>query len=278
MFYNKAKNKAIQLAKSKKAEYDRLGTQANDYALKLFEERKSAVSAIERIEKYINTLANSPKEFAKEIADVKLSIKEFNEAIKIEQDNAANNIKGAGAAVGGVAAGGAIAALGPTAAMAVATTFGTASTGTAIASLSGAAATNAALAWLGGGALAAGGGGMSAGSAFLAMAGPVGWSVAAVAVAGGGIFASYKNKKAAEEANDVAEKITADICKLRPKLTKLIELHDKTVKLKSGLNIAVMVNTYPNDYLRFNDEQKKALATVINNARSMGELINKRIS
>lgn len=278
MFYNNAKNEAIKLLKNKETEYNRLGSQANDYALKLFEVRKSAVLAIERIEKYINALANSPKEFAKQIADVKLSIKEFNEAIKIEKENASNNIKGAGAAIGGTAAGSAIAALGPTAAMAVATTFGTASTGTAIASLSGAAATKAALAWLGGGALAAGGGGMSAGSAFLALAGPVGWSVAAVAVAGGGIFASYKNKKAAEDANNVAKKITADIYKLRPKLTKLIELHDITVKLKSGLNIALMVNTYPNDYLQFNEEQKKALATVINNARSMGELINSRVN
>ena len=70
----------------------------------------------------------------------------------------------------GAMAGAGIAAFGPTAAMAVATTFGTASTGTAIATLSGAAATNAALAWLGGGALAVGGGGMAAGEAFLAMA------------------------------------------------------------------------------------------------------------
>lgn len=278
MFYNDAKKEAFKLLKNKEAEYNSISIQANDYALKLFEVRKSAVLAIERIENYVNSLANSPKEFAKKIADVKLSIKEFQEAIRIEKENAANNIKGAGAAFGGLAAGGAIAALGPTAAMAVATTFGTASTGAAIASLSGAAATKAALAWLGGGTLAAGGGGMSAGSAFLALAGPVGWSVAAVAIAGGGIFASYKNKKAAEKANDVAKRITADIYILRPKLTKLIELHDKTVKLKSGLNIALMVNTYPNNYLQFNEEQKTTLAIVINNVRSMGELINMRIN
>ncbi len=278
MFYNDAKKAAIKLLKKRETEYNRLGTQANDYALKLFEVRKSAVLAIERIENYINALANSPKEFAKQIADVKLSIKEFHEAIRIEKENASNNIKGAGAAIGGTAAGGAIAALGPTAAMAVATTFGTASTGTAIASLSGAAATNAALAWLGGGALAAGGGGMSAGSAFLALAGPVGWSVAAVAVVGGGIFASYKNKKAAEEANKVAQKISADINKLRPKLHQLVHLHDQTVTLKSGLNIADMVNTYPKNYLQFNDNQKQSLATVINNVRAMGQLINQRVN
>ena len=63
--------------------------------------------------------------------------------------------------------------------MGVATTFGVASTGTAISALSGAAANSAALAWLGGGALAAGGGGMSAGTAFLGLAGPVGWTMLA---------------------------------------------------------------------------------------------------
>lgn len=278
MFYNDAKKEAINLLKRTEDEYNRLGAQMNDYALKLFEVRESAVLAIERVENYINALANSPKEFAKQIADVKLSIKEFNEAIKIEKENASNNIKGATTAIGGTTVGTAIAALGPTAAMAIATTFGTASTGTAIASLSGAAATNAALAWLGGGALAAGGGGMSAGSAFLAMAGPVGWTIAAVTIVTGSIFASHKNKKAAEKANEITNRISADIYKLRPKLAELIELYNKTVKLKSGLNIATMVSTYPNDYLLFDEEQKKALATVINNARSMGELINVRVS
>lgn len=278
MFYNDAKKKAFELLKEKETEYKNLGAHAEDYALKLFEVRKSAVLAIERIEDYVNALANSPKEFSKEIAEVKLSIKEFNEAVRIEIENSSNNIKGAGAAVAGTATGGAIAALGPTAAMAVATTFGTASTGTAIASLSGAAATNAALAWLGGGALAAGGGGMSAGSAFLAMAGPIGWSIAAVTIAGGGIFASYKNKKAAEEANDVAKKIAVDINKLRPKLNSLIHLYDETVKLKSGLNISLMVNTYPKNYLLFSEDQKKTLASVINNVSAMGELINMRIN
>lgn len=61
------------------------------------------------------------------------------------------NLKAGTGAAAGVGAGVATLAFGPSAAMAFATTFGTASTGTAISSLSGAAATNAALAWLGGG-------------------------------------------------------------------------------------------------------------------------------
>ena len=84
----------------------------------------------------------------------------------------------------GVTAGAAVVSVAPTVAMWVATTFGTASTGTAISALSGAAATNAALAWLGGGALAVGGGGMAAGNAFLALAGPVGWGIAGASTDG----------------------------------------------------------------------------------------------
>ena len=72
--------------------------------------------------------------------------------------------------------------------MGIATTFGVASTGTAISTLSGAAATNAALAWLGGGALAAGGGGMVAGKALLVLAGPVGWAIAGVALVSSGLL------------------------------------------------------------------------------------------
>lgn len=277
MFYNDAKKKALEILKKHENEYKELGTQANDYALKLFETRKAAVQAIRRVESYVNALANSPKEFAKQISEVKLSIKDFNEAVEIEKRNASNNIKGAGAAITGTATGGAIAALGPTAAMAIATTFGTASTGTAIASLSGAAATNAALAWLGGGALAVGGGGMSAGSAFLALAGPVGWSLGVATILGGVFFASHKNKQAAQQADEASKEILTAICNLRPQLERLIQLHKKTERLKRGLNISFMVNTFPKDYLLFSEEQKKTLATTINNVRAMGQLINQRI-
>lgn len=278
MFYNKAKKTAVARLKNAEKVYNNLSKEANDTAIELYQIRKSASLAIDRIEKYINSLANTPKEFIKEIAEVKIGIKEFNEAVRIEIQNNSDNIKGATMATSGAITGGLIVSLGPTAAMAIATTFGTASTGAAIASLSGAAATNAALAWLGGGALAAGGGGMAAGNAFLALAGPVGWSIASVLAIGGGVFTLYKNKKAAEEAQKIAVEIENHISKLRPKFNKLKHINDKTKKLKSALDISLMVNTYPKDYLMFSQEQKETLAALINNARSMGELINERVS
>lgn len=92
-----------------------------------------------------------------------------------------------------IGTGSAIGIGGQTAAMSIATTFGTASTGTSISALSGVAATNATTAWLGGGALAAGGGGMAAGSIVLAAIPFVGVTVA-VAGVGYGIHKYFKSK------------------------------------------------------------------------------------
>ena len=277
MFYNQAKKKALKSLQDAEANFNKLATEANDKALELYSLRKSAVKAIERVEKYVNTLANTPKEFEKEIAEVRKEIGFFSAAVEIEKENASANIKGAGAAAGGMAAGGAVAALGPTAAMAIATTFGTASTGTAIASLSGAAAVNASLAWLGGGALAAGGGGMAAGNALLALAGPVGWGLAGVFIVGGGAFSAIKNKKAAEKAQEKTIEILKATTAIQPKVAELEKLCKETAALKSGLDIALMVNTYPADYADFTTDQKHALGAVINNVRSMGKLISKKV-
>ena len=277
MFYNVAKKEAIRKLKDVEAEYKKIAEDANTSIISLYQARKSAAKAIERVQNYVNGLANTPKEFQKEINEVALGIKDFNEAVRIEEGSASDNIKGMGMAAGGIFAGGAIAAVGPTAAMAVATTFGVASTGTAISALSGAAATNAALAWLGGGALAAGGGGMAAGNAFLALAGPVGWTIAGALAVGGGVFATFKNKAAAEKADKARREISEKIFELRPKLIAVQQLESKTKELKTALDVAPF-NLYPSDYRKFTDSQKCALAALINNAKSMGRLINERIS
>ena len=133
----------------------------------------------------IRNMPNDKKLEYQRLQEVRMEWKQ--QAEKIEADYKKTTIKTAGKGAAGVGAGVAVVTMGPTAAMGFATTFGVASTGTAISSLSGAAATNAALAWLGGGALAAEGGGMAAGEAFLALAGPVGWTIAGLALLSSGL-------------------------------------------------------------------------------------------
>lgn len=150
-----------------------------------------------KLKGYINILANNLKQFDKTFSEYRAEFQTFNEIIVAIEKEAAKVNTRAGT---GAAAGVGVAAFAPSAAMVIATTFGTASTGTAISTLSGVAATNAALAWIGGGALVTGSGGMVAGEAFLALAGPVGWAIGGTALMAAGLFARSRNRAIAEGA------------------------------------------------------------------------------
>jgi hypothetical protein len=186
---------------------------------------------------------------------------------------------GKGTAAAGVAVGAGVAAFAPTAALAIATTFGTASTGTAIATLSGAAATNAALAWLGGGALAAGGGGMSAGSALLALAGPVGWGIGAVGIAGGTLLARRKNGKIIDQAQTEEREVRSQTSKLRIVERSAEELKTLTSEHYQGTEgiVDVLEKTAPRDFSQFNANQREQLGALINHINALSKLINKKI-
>ena len=234
MLNSKYKKEALDNLKQVRKRYD------DEYAIViknitiLHEVKDGCVNLIKQIEAYYSRLANKPKEFDKIISEIKANYEKFESKIKEIEIEAKKGDKIAGGVAGaGVATGVGVAAFGPSLAMAVATTFGTASTGTAIASLSGAAATNAALAWLGGGALATGGGGMAAGSAFLALAGPIGWAIGGSAIVGGGLIANNKNKKIAKK----AEEQTKEINKAINSLSKLnIKVNNSKREIKELKN------------------------------------------
>ncbi len=154
-------------------------TQTEVNNLYLLREKCSKVLMI-RIETWFDRLTNRPNVFNTSWVQLKQEVFLFDSAVeKLEAEyrntHIDTSITGAGLTVGaGLAAGAGVAAFGSTAAMAVATTFGTASSGAAISTLGGVAATNAALAWLGGGTLAAGGGGYGSGKR-IACPGWAGW-------------------------------------------------------------------------------------------------------
>lgn len=196
------------------------------------------------------------------------------QAEKIEKDYENATIKNAGAGVAGAGLGVAVVTMGPTVAMGVATTFGVASTGTAISTLSGVAATNAALAWLGGGAIAAGGGGMLAGEAFLAMAGPVGWAIAGVSVLASGLvlWKSGSDKKRLEDiftaiSNRDVKSYELAIVELSERITRIIDDANK-------LNDAIEdIRTYGLDYNMMTEAQQYNLGTYVNLMLSSTQLL-----
>ena len=173
-----------------------------------------------------------------------------------------------------------VAALGPSAAIAVATTFGTASTGMAISALSGAAATNAALAWLGGGAIAAGGGGMAAGNTLLAFVGPVGWTIAGVALAGSAVYLHAKNAEAAKEATERRIDVEAEIRTLELAAQAVDATAEQTVTFTQGVlaELAWLAENAPCDYSDFEETHKKRLQVLVNQVCSLSALLRRKVS
>lgn len=192
-------------------DYNDAYTIMSDNGIQLYIERCRASDLIGHIETLVNSIANRPKSFDTEFEEIKVNRSQFKDSCDFANRELQIAREAAGGAGAGLAAGASVAFMAPTAAMWVATTFGTASTGAAISTLSGAAATNAALAWLGGGAAAAGGGGMAAGHALLAMAGPVGWTIAGATLLSSIIIFSSKRTKLNKKKNEEIEVLKNNI-------------------------------------------------------------------
>ena len=259
---SKKKNK-LQIAQDEaQAAIDK----TNEKITELGEHTNTLYSALNNIQELFDAIRNVPSEKRIEyekLKEIRLNWKQ--QAEKIEGDYKAAVVKDAGAGVAGVGAGVAVVALGPTAAMGIATTFGVASTGTAISTLSGAAATNAALAWLGGGALAAGGGGMAAGNAFLALAGPIGWAIAGVALVASGLmfWKSLSDKKHIEDIFTLISK--RDVKSYELAIVELNERISRIINESELLNNAISkIESFGTDYNQMTEEQQFELGSYVN--------------
>lgn len=221
------------------------------------------LNSIQELFDEIRNIPNDKRIECERLKEIRLNWKQ--QAEKIESDYKTAAVKNAGAGAAGLGAGVAVVALGPTAAMGIATTFGVASTGTAISALSGAAATNAALAWLGGGALAAGGGGMAAGNAFLALAGPVGWAIAGVALIASGLvfWKSASDKKRIENVFTLISERDVKSYKLA-----IVELNERIARIEAETNVlreAISnVKDFGKDYMAMTEAQQYALGSYVN--------------
>ena len=260
-------------------EYNDAYTIMNDKGVQLFVERSRAVDTISFVESLVNSIANRPKSFDAEFEEIRINRKKFTDSCEFANRELQEARKAATGAGAGLAAGASVAFMAPTAAMWIATTFGTASTGAAISTLSGAAATNAALAWLGGGALAAGGGGMAGGTAFLALAGPVGWSIAGATLLTSILIFTTKKTKLNKQKNEEIQAIKRNIELVREMDGKIGQILDSTITIRNGLN-DTLKTAFPMcgaDYLSLDDGQKQLLGALINNTKVLAALFGKTI-
>ncbi len=279
MLYAKPKKEALSIHERAVAKYNAAFQKMEQLGGHLYSKRCDCVTLIHEIEILVNSIANRPKEFEKKVSEIRAAHEKFHETEAYAAEAIDAAVKSGASVAAGVAGGAAVASMAPTAAMWVATTFGTASTGTAISTLSGAAATKAALAWLGGGALSAGGAGVAGGQALLALAGPIGWGITGVTTAASAVALGRKNKKIADEAIAEAKKITATGAEVNETSVKIQHLTDETVMLMDALKDMAQSNKPLKgaNYLELSEDEQYRLGTMVNNTLVLAEMLNKTI-
>lgn len=261
-------------------EYNDAYTQMNDKGVRLLTERLRSSDSIDYVENLVNSIANHPKKFDTDFETIKMNRKTFLgtcDFVEKEVQDARDAATRAGA---GLAAGATVAFMAPTAAMWVATTFGTASTGAAISTLSGAAASQAALAWLGGGAIAAGGGGVAAGNALLAMAGPIGWSIAGASLFATIIIYSRNKMELDKKKNEEILAIKNNTLEVKKMDFDIAKILNETESVRKGLNDSCMkaMRFYNVEYSTLGSEEKAELGSLVNKTLALSALFDKTVN
>lgn len=282
MFNRKLKNATIEIYDERHKKYDASYKNMQNMCEKLYSTRVEAVKYIKWIQEIINSIANTPKEIDTELGKVDLELIAFKETEKYAEEAQKEVIKAGVNIAEGVIGSVGFAAASPAAMMSIATTFGTASTGTAISALSGAAAEKAAVAWLGrtfAGFAVKEGAGMAAGKAFLALAGPMGIGISAATISVSLARLTKKNKQLSEELVKEAMSLEEARESLDESYIKIKALKDKTGLLlmdikKQKTDIGQYMNI---NYCDLSVEEKKFLGTLVNNTLSLSELLNKTI-
>ena len=282
MFNNNLKKEALKIHEKTLAEYNAsYGIMGKSCEL-LYEIRGKSVELIKLVQEVVNSIANTPKQFDTELGKIGKELTKFKETEQYAKEAYDASLKAGVNIGGGTTAGIGIASMAPTALMSIATTFGTASTGTAISALSGAAAQKAAMAWIGrtfAGFAVKEGAGMAAGQAFLALAGPIGWGITAASTGISLISLTNKNKDVAEKAVKEAKEIAKAREALDETTEKINALKAKTDRLFDDMNrekskIMSFMNL---DYLSLREEDKLFLGTLVNHTLSLSQLLNETI-
>lgn len=282
MFNSTLKKEALKIHKGTEERYNKSYEAMGNACENLYEVRIDTVDLIQFVQKVVNSIANTPKEYDTKLGEIGSELKKFKETEAYAKESYDASVKAGLNIVGGAAAGMGVAAMAPTALMSIATTFGTASTGTAISALSGAAAQKAAIAWLGrtfAGFAVKEGAGMAVGEAFLALAGPIGWTITAASTGISLITVTRKNKELADSAVEEAKEIANARETLDETTEKINVLKNKTLMIYTDMNkqrtdLMGLINM---DYISLSDEKKVFLGSIVNNTLSLSVLLNETV-
>ena len=272
--------KAVEEFEATKNAYEKTVKSIQHHALMLFEKREKVLDESVNLFNRLVLINGIPSHIINQIETqlTKQQIKPLGVASDHSINYSMPNAEKAEAwkILFGTGVGGGVAVAGGSILTALATTFGTASTGVAISSLSGAAATNAVLAWIGGGTIAAGGGGMALGGTILGLMGPVGWGIAGLSIVGGGWSLRNKNDKIIAEYQKAKKEYHYHEALLSSKIAEVKGLEDDT---DENLKILKRYSDckYPSDFNHFADDDKFELGQMVRDILSSLRHLNKAV-
>lgn len=282
MFNNNLKKRSLQIHQKELENYNESYERMRTASIDLYNERIKSVNTIRNIEKVVNSISNTPKEFNKQFGHIRNEIICFLETEKFAAETYDQSLKSglnvAGAAVAGIG----VATMTPSMLKGIATTFGKISTGTAINTLSSAVAKKSARTMIGrtfASFTIKRGASMAAGRAFLSLAGPVGWGITVGSVGFNLLSVARKNKEIAEEVTFEVKKISYMREILDETKCKIEELTEKTQKILNDLNKDLeIIEGFENiNYNYLSESYRLMLGKYVNNTMALSRLLNETV-
>ena len=124
------------------------------------------------------------------------------------------------------------------------------------------------------------GAGIAAGNALLAMAGPVGWTIAGATLLSSILIFSKKKAKLNRQKNEEIETIKKNTGRIQEVDVQIRELLHQTTEVCTGLrgSYTICMDLFGKNYIEFSEDQKKSLGALVNQTKALAALFEKTVS
>ena len=120
---------------------------------------------------------------------------------------------------------------------------------------------------------------MSAGSALLALAGPVGWSIAGATLLSSILLFASKRTKLNKQKNEEIQAVKKNIETVRELDGEIGLILSETAGIRTGLNdmLTTALSLFGTDYLTLDDGQKQLLGALVNNTKALSAMFERTV-
>ena len=120
---------------------------------------------------------------------------------------------------------------------------------------------------------------MTAGSALLALAGPVGWSIAGATLLSTILLFASKKAKLNKQKNVEIQAVKKNIEAVRELDGKIGLILSETAGIRTGLHdmLTKALSLFGADYLMLDDSQKQLLRALVNNTKALSVMLERTV-